>query len=60
MQRYTPPGTGAVSICPGSRVAGYRLEEQVGQGGMAVVFRARDERLDRQVALKVRTTVRSG
>jgi serine/threonine protein kinase len=37
----------------GSRIAGYCLEEQIGQGGMAVVFRAQDERLNRQVALKV-------
>ena len=37
----------------GSRIAGYRLEEQIGRGGMAVVFRAQDGRLKRQVALKV-------
>jgi serine/threonine-protein kinase len=43
-----PAGIGA-----GDQVAGYRLEEQIGQGGMAVVYRARDERLDRQVALKL-------
>ena len=37
----------------GSLVAGYRLEERIGQGGMAVVFRAYDRRLDRRVALKI-------
>ena len=46
-------GGGPVVLAAGSRVAGYVLEEQIGAGGMAVVFRARDERLGRLVALKV-------
>src|SRR5215813_8857841 len=40
-------------LTAGSRLAGYLLEEQIGQGGMAVVFRALDTRLKRQVALKI-------
>ena len=43
-----------------SLLAGYRLEAQVGAGGMAVVFRARDERLDRLVALKILTPALAG
>ena len=41
------------SFAVGSRVAQYRLEKRVGAGGMAVVFRAWDEGLDRWVALKI-------
>lgn len=43
-----PVGFAAVS-----RLAHYHLEERIGAGGMAVVFRARDERLQRRVALKI-------
>jgi len=31
-------------LAPGQVVAGYRLEEQIGVGGMAVVFHAFDDR----------------
>src|ERR1700739_2393071 len=37
----------------GSRVAGYLIEEQIGAGGMAGVFRARDEVLGRLAAVKL-------
>jgi hypothetical protein len=37
----------------GAQIAGYRLAEQIGWGGMAVVYRALDVRLDRWVALKI-------
>ena len=40
-------------LAAGSQIAGYRLMEQIGRGGMAVVYRAIDLRLDRPVALKI-------
>ena len=45
------PGPGGLGV--GSRIAGYRLDEETGRGGMAVVYRAYDTRLERPVALKV-------
>jgi hypothetical protein len=44
---------GAMHLQAGDTVAGYRIEERIGAGGMGAVYRATQVRLDRTVALKV-------
>ncbi|MFJ2748540.1 serine/threonine-protein kinase [Streptomyces sp. NPDC087297] len=44
---------GRASGLIGKQIAGYRVERMIGRGGMAVVYCAKDLRLDRTVALKL-------
>jgi serine/threonine protein kinase len=42
-----------VSLKPGQTLQSYRIIDQIGAGGMGEVWRAADDRLDREVAIKV-------
>jgi Tol biopolymer transport system component len=42
-----------LSLTPGTRLGVYEIVASIGSGGMGQVFRARDTRLDRDVAIKI-------
>ena len=47
------PATRQLSVQPGARLGPYEILSAIGAGGMGEVYRARDTKLDRDVAIKV-------
>ena len=51
--RLKPSPNRLLDLAPGQRLGRYEIIGEIGRGGMATVFRARDVELQREVALKV-------
>ena len=52
------PVSGQTRLAPGTSLGAFTILEPLGAGGMGEVYRARDTRLDRQVAIKVLSSER--
>jgi serine/threonine protein kinase/Tol biopolymer transport system component len=53
-----PSTAGSTRLAAGTSLGAFRVLEPLGAGGMGEVYRARDTRLDRQVAIKVLSSER--
>jgi len=56
VKRPTPTQSETSFLNPGDRLGAYKIVSKIGKGGMGVVYKAYDESLERDVAIKVIST----